>query len=199
MELITGMKSKRRLLLGATCLFSIFLAACGVKSYDVTTLEFEKTGKITYHIVEDWDSNLYNFDEFVAYNEKEVNDYNASNQAVTILSSELLEGKVKVVIQYTDDDAYYALNKKSLYYGRADKAKSVGYSLVNLVKATDGGETLSREQWNEMTSEQVIVLSESMNVVAPSKIIYVSSGVELTGDDTATVTVEEGFAYIICK
>lgn len=199
MEHRTGMKSKKKMLLGATCLFSIFLTACGVKSYDVTTLEFEKTGKITFHIVEDWDSNLYNFDEFVAYNEKEVNDYNASNQSVTILSSELVDDKAKVVIQYLDDDAYYDLNKKSLYYGRADKAKGVGYSLVNLVKTVEDGKVLSQAQWNEMTSEQVIVLTESMNVVAPSKIIYVSSNVKLTGENTATVTVEEGFAYIICK
>lgn len=194
-----GMKSKKKLLLSATCLFFIFLTACGVKTYDVTTLEFEKTGKITYHIVEDWDSEIYNFDEFVAYNEKEVNDYNAANQSVTILSSELVDGKAKVVIQYSDDDAYYDLNKKSLYYGRADKAKGVGYSLVNLVKSVENGKTLTQAQWNEMTSEQVIVLSESMNVVAPSKIIYIGSGVELTGENTATVTMEEGFAYIICK
>ena len=127
-------------------------------------------------------SNLYNFDEFVAYNEKEVNDYNASNQSVTILSSELVDNKAKVVIQYLDDDAYYDLNKKSLYYGRADKAKGVGYSLVNLVKTVEDGKVLSQAQWNEMTSEQVIVLSESMNVVTPSKIIYVGSGVELTGE-----------------
>lgn len=199
MEHITGMKSKRRLLLGATCLFFIFLTACGNKVYNTTTLEFEKTGAITLNIVEEWDSSLYNFDEFNAYNEKEINDYNVSSQSVRIVSSELVDGKAKVVIQYSNDDSYYDLNKKNIYYGRVDNAKSLGYNLVKQVRDVSTEETLLQAEWNEMSSEQVIILSESLDVVTPSQIIYASPEVTVTGEKTAVVDVEEGFAYIICK
>lgn len=199
MEHDSGMKSKRRMLLGATCLFFIFLTACGVKSFDATTLELKNTGAIILHIVEDFDSSLYNFDEFTAYTENEINNYNATSQSVTLLSNELVDGKAKVVIQYSGDRSYYALNKKNLFFGTVEGAKNTGYNLVKKVNDVSTGETLMQADWNEMKSGYVIVLSESLNVVAPSEIIYASSGVNITGKKTATVNISEDFEFIICK
>lgn len=199
MEHITGMKSKRRLLLGATCLFFIFFTACGTKQYETTTLEFEKTGAIKLNIVEEWNSDLYSIDEFNAFNEKEVSDYNKANTAVTILSSELVEDKAKVVIQYSDDDAYFDLNNKNLFYGYANKAKDAGYNLTNKVNSVADGQTLQTGDWNAMSQERVIIVSENLDIVCPSAISYVSSGVSVTGTNTATVAITDKLEYIICK
>jgi len=199
MEHMTGMKSKRRMLLGAACLFFIFLAGCGTKKYDSTTLVFEKTGSITLNIVEAWDESLYDFNELTALNEKEVNEYNASSHSVTIMSSELIDGRAEIVMEYADDDSYYDLNRKNLFYGRADKAKNAGYNLVKQVRNVGTGELLLPAQWNEMESEKVIAVSELLDIVTPSEILYTSAGIAVTGEKTATVTVAEGLEFIICK
>lgn len=198
MEHKTGMKSKRRMLLSATCLFFILLTACGSKNIDKTTLEFLKTGSIKLHIVEDWDSSLYDFDELNTMNQQEVNTYNASSHSVTILSSELKNGQARIVMEYANDDSYFDLNKKVLFYGTATNAKNAGYNLVGKVNATDGSGALKPADWNEMDTERVMIVSENIDVIAPSDIIYYGDGVTVTGSDTATVDGAQ-LRYIICR
>lgn len=198
MEHKLGMKSKRKLLLGATCLFFIFLTACGSRTIGKTTLEFMKTGSIKLHIIEDWDSSLYDFDEMNAMNQQEVNKYNASSHSVTILSSELKNGQARVVMEYANDDSYFDLNKKVLFYGTATSAKSAGYNLVGKVNATDGSGELEPASWNEMDTERVMIVSENIDVIAPSDIIYYGEGVTITGSDSATVDGAQ-LRYIICR
>lgn len=193
-----GVKSWIRLQLGAACLFFIFLAGCGKKEYTTTTLEFEKTGAIVLNIVETWDSALYDFNELCAMNEKEVAEYNGSTEKVTILSSELKDGKAYICMQYADDNYYYDLNKSVLFYGNVSAAKNAGYNLTGKVKSTENGEELIANEWNNMTTEKVIVLEEAIDIVTPSSILYVSDGCNVTGTDTLT-TESGGLRYIIVK
>lgn len=201
MEHRLGMKSKRRMILSATCLFFIFLTACGTPNYSKTTLEFLKTGAVRLYIVEPWDDTLYDFDELNQMNNQEVNKYNASSHSVTILSSELRDGQARITMEYANDGSYYDLNKKVLFYGTASSAKTAGYNLVGKVSATDGSGELKPADWNEMDTERVIILSENIEIVTPSEIGYVGDGVTVTGGNTASVLESTGtqLRYVICR
>ena len=131
-------------------------------------------------------------------NLQEVNKYNASSHTVTILSSELKDGQARVVMEYANDDSYFDLNKKVLFYGTATSAKNAGYNLVGKVNAVDGSGDLKPASWNEMDTERVMIVSENIDVIAPSDIIYYGEGVTLTGNCSAAVDGSQ-LRYIICR
>lgn len=198
MEHRLGMKSKKRMVLSATCLFFIFLTACSLNKYTTTTMELKKNGAIVLHIVEEWDESQYSFAELEAMNEREVNEYNSSSHSVTILSSELAGSTVRIDMEYANDDSYYDLNGKVLFYGTAESAKSAGYNLMGKVSAADGSGELRPADWNEMSTERVIIVSENIDIKTPTPIIYAGDGVTVTGDNTANAS-DGGLRYIICK
>jgi len=195
-----GMKGKNRLTLGATCLFFIFLSACGFNDFDKTTLEFDKDGSIVLHIREVFDENLYDYDELCGMNEAEVAGYNADkgSEEVKIKDSRLDDGQLKIDLLYTDDDAYYDMNGYVLFYGSCKEARSAGYNLVEKVSSTSNGEKLNQKTWKNMSEEMVAIVSESIDVQMPDDILYIGEGVTLIGANSASVN-DGSLRYIISK
>ena len=195
-----GMKSKRRLFICTACLFFILLTGCGSKDYTRTSLEFEKSGSIILHIREAFDESLYDFNELCAMNEQEVNAYNSKNGTgqVVIKDSKLENGTVSIDIEYKEDDAYYDMNGRVLFYGSCSAARSAGYNLVGKVRSTSDGADLDQKTWKAMSEEKVVIVSEDIDVDMPADIIYIGDGVTLTGSETATAA-EGALRYIISK
>jgi len=197
MRIKVGMKSKITMIAFA-CLFFIVPTGCGSRNYSTTTIEFDKTGAVILNIIEPFDTTRYDFDELCAMNEKEISDYNGSSEKVTILSAQLKDGKTDIRIHYSDDDAYYDLNKTVLFYGSVASAKSAGYNLTGKVNSIDGTKELMIGEWNEMDNEKVIIVSEPVDIVTPSKILYASEGCMVTGSNAITA-LEGDMRYIICQ
>ena len=195
-----GMKSKRRLLICTACLFFIFLSACGSSEYSKNTLEFLKNGSFILHIRDTFDESLYDFNELCSMNEQEVNAYNTKtgSETVVIKDSKLENGIVSLDIEYKEDDAYFDMNGRVLFYGDCTAARSAGYNLVGKVKSTSDGNNLDQKTWKAMSSEKIAIVSENIDVDMPSEIIYIGEGITLTGSKSAQAQ-EGGLRYIICK
>ena len=195
-----GMKSKRRLLICTACLFFIFLSACGSSEYSKNTLEFLKSGSIILHIRDAFDESLYDFNELCSMNEQEVNAYNTKTgkETVVIKDSKLENGIVSLDIEYKEDDAYFDMNGRVLFYGDCTAARSAGYNLVGKVKSTADGSDLDQKTWKAMSSEKIAIVSENIDVDMPNEIIYIGEGITLTGSKSAQAQ-EGGLRYIICK
>ena len=193
------MKSKLKLIVVATCLFFVFLVGCGKVTYDKTTLVFSKGGDITLHIVDSFDATLYNFEELKAFNETEVNAYNSSGKGkVTIENCSLTDSVLNIDIRYSDDDAYFDMNKLVLFYGSVSDAKNAGYNLTGKVTSTQGDGVMDQATWKNLTNHKVVVVSEDIAVEVPGKILYAGDGITLTGANKANVS-GEGFHYLICE
>ena len=195
-----GMKSKRRLMICTACLFFIFLSACASSDYSKSTLEFLKSGSIILHIRDAFDESLYDFNELCSMNEQEVNAYNSKTgtETVVIKDSKLENGNVSLDIEYKEDDAYFDMNGRVLFYGDCTAARSAGYNLVGKVKSTADGSDLDQKTWKAMSTEKIAIVSENIDVDMPSEIIYIGEGITITGSKSATAQ-EGGLRYIICK
>lgn len=203
MHSTVGMISKKRMILGAACLFFIFLTACGSKNIDKTTLEFYKNGSVELHIREMFDESLYSFDELSSMNEREVSAYNSSkgSTAVEIKKSAIEEGKAVIDILYGSDNDYYNMNGNVLFFGSCADARGAGYNLVGKVKSVSSASPLGQKEWKSMAEEKVAIISEAIDVYMPTEILFISDGITLTGTDSARVETGEngGLRYIICK
>lgn len=194
-----GVKSRLMLFLIATCLFFVLLTGCGTKKYDKTTLEFAKTGDIDLHIVDEFDESLYSIEELSALNEAEINVYNSYGKGKVVNKGCAVDnGIIRIDIRYDSDDAYFDMNNVVLFYGDADSAKNAGYNLIGKVTSTEGNGTLNQSDWNGMSLQKVVAVSEEIEVVMPGKILYVGDGVTLTSANSASVS-GEGMHYIICE
>lgn len=200
MEKVKGAGGKYRILVGVACFFLIFICGCGLfEEYNCTTIKLQGNGKIKEYIVEPFDSSIYNFDELVAQTQNEIAVYNQEkgSDAVEVESSELVDGNVKLVINYPDDNSYYNINGKVLFYGTCRKASDAGYNPVGQVKSVQNGDTLDTVTWNNMSDTmKIAIIYEDVDVVTPGKILYISDGVTLK-DEKKAVTDGEGIRYII--
>ena len=198
-----GVKSKKRMLLGAACLFFIFLTSCGVSDYDTTTLEMNKDGTVTLHIREDFNENLYDIDELAAMNEEEVKNYNATagEDEVIIKKCKLSDGKIAIDILYKEDNDYYNMNGNVLFYGSCDVVRGAGYNLVGKVRSISDGKELDQKTWKSMSDQNVVIVSETIDLDLPSDILYMGEGVTMKGSNRASVDTNgsSNLCYVICK
>ena len=197
---MTGVRSKKRTVICAACLFFIFMCACGNAEYSGTTVVFEKDGSILLHIQEEFDESLYDYDELCRMNEQEVASYNNSGDSkeVEIKDSSISDNVVSIDIAYAHDGAYYDMNGSVIFWGDCKTARSAGYNLVGKVKSTSDGKTLDQKTWKDMSGEKVAVVSEPVDVRLPGDILYIGEGLTLTGKNSAKAE-EGGLRYIICK
>ena len=156
-----------------------------------------RNGDITLYIVEWFDESLYDFNELCNMNQQEIDAYNNGSNKVSVVKSELDKNMLTLVIKYTSDDAYYDMNNTVLFYGDCASAKKAGYNLTGKVSSVSDSNVLSQKDWEGIADKKVIIVSESIDVVMPSKPLYVSEGVSVKGNKNARIA-SDGLQYIIC-
>jgi len=197
--IIKGIKSNFILLVSAMCLFCIFIVGCGSNAINRTTLEFNKDGSFVLHIVDTLDESKYSYEELNALNEAEVNVYNSYGKgSVSIEKSSFENGIVYIDMKYSDDDVYYDMNHIVLYYGTVKAAKNAGYNIVGKMTSTSDGSGIDQAILKTMDENKLIIVSEDIDVIAPSKITYISEGVTVLNSKSVEVS-GEGLHYIVCE
>lgn len=193
----TIMKKSRIII--ASLLMVLFLSACGEGgSTDTNTVSVDKKGVVTGTIIEDFAESYYDADELKRMVDKEIEDYNAKNGAdsVTVKTYEAGDGRVRLVMDYASYKDYAGLNEKEFFAGTVRQAYDAGYEFAD-VKSADGNSTLSKQEVLENGDYKLVILEEAQDVKVPGKILYMSDGVELKDNKTATVKEEGGLAYIL--
>jgi len=195
-KIVVGRKNIIKMIF-TSCLF-LFICGCGKPSYDTNTLVFNKDGSFNEYLVEDFDTEIYNFDELKQDTESFIADYNGSHKySIELISLETSEGYVRSNIKYADDDAYYDFNNLPLFYGTLSKALNAGYSLSAPVFGTDGGDSVNVATNKELSDSHIIILNIATDVNTYSDIKYATDNVKVS-DDHKKATVEGGStAYIV--
>lgn len=194
---IVGRKNKTTVML-ASCLFSIILTGCGIKSYDTNILQFSKDGSITEYMVEEFDESLYDATELKGELTAQIDEYNSSNEKdkVVLGDYELKDGVLKCSVTYPSDNAYFDLNNTPLFYGTIAQAVKAGYSLLTPVNSVETGELLESGALQKLDAH-IVILNIPTDVNTYKNITYISKGVTV-GDDHKMATVSgEGTAYIV--
>lgn len=177
----------------------LLLTACGASAkVETNTVAVDKKGVVTSTLVEEFAESYYDADELKKMVDKEVADYNATAGAdsVTVDTFEVSEGKATLVRKFGTYKDYAALNDTEFFIGTVADAYDAGYEFDSVVSA-DGDTTLSKQQILENGDSRIVICEQAQDVRVPGKITYISSGVKIKDNKTATVTEEGSLAYIL--
>lgn len=198
---MTRHKIKAILLAGA----AIFLvSACGQSSQiEETSVKLVKDGTVVNTIVEEFDETLYSKDSLQSMVLNEVAAFNSSEEELNISVDKLetADGKVTVVMTYSNTEAYAEFNEKTFYSGTVSEAYEAGVNLDVTLHSTgkDGGQ-ITKEEILKMGGYRIVIVEEPIKVITDSQILYTSSNVEVLSGKAARVTDKtEENAYLIMK
>ncbi|MGN1148061.1 MAG: hypothetical protein ACI4TB_06535 [Lachnospiraceae bacterium] len=198
-------------------LCTILLAGCGTTKTDtdVTSLQIDKSGRITHTIVETFDKDFYTVDGLEAMIQEEINDYNASfqNGEVLLESAALSETeaeKIVVTMQYSAGDVYSDFNGVELFFGTVAAARAAGYDMnVMLVDSTDASKTVKLTDLTGTDTNHILITNQNIQVGLPYKVLYVSEGVQLMDSKTVSIQLQneneadslktDSLVYVITK
>ena len=194
---------------------AMLCCACGAVSpedLDVTGIILDKKDRVTQVIVEDFAQSYYNADELKADIENQINEVNSVSGSdnpeesaekkddtpdVELKGFELSEDrKLKVQIAFENCNLYTYFNKKQLFVGFLSDMTAAGGTLPVMNKA-DGTGVLGQDEMAGILNKKVVMIEENMAVVTPSKILYYSENMSLTGDYSAILPNEGEKGYVV--
>lgn len=193
---------KIRLLLAVGVLAGL-LGACGMlgTAVDTTTVSFDKNGKVTETIVEDFSQPYYDVEELKSDISAEIASYNSSvgdEEAITLGEVELSDEKqIRVEIAFKSYADYKAFNEKELFWGTVADAYGAGYEFTSMRDVNLEGVVLSAADVLEKGDMHMVILDEAQQVIVPGKICYISDGVSVIEEKRAVNLNEGQNAFII--
>ena len=196
-----GMKKMKMLL--TVGVLSVLLGACGMlgTTIDTTTVSFDKNGKVTETIVEDFSQPYYDMEELKSDISAEIASYNSnSNDAEAIILGEVElsdEKQIRVEIEFKSYADYKAFNEKELFWGTVADAYGAGYEFTSMRDVNLEGVVLSAADVLEKGDMHMIILNEAQQVIVPGKICYISDGVSVVEEKRAVNLNEGQNAFII--
>lgn len=194
---------KHFILLLAAISMVLQLAGCGSDNLAATetTIELKKNGSVVHTIVEAFAEEYYDLDELKSSIQSACDEYNelAGDGAVELGSTELQDGKLKVIMNYKSASAYAGFNKQALFAGTVQDAYNAGYDLnVTLLCADSEVGAVGKEELLEMGDKHMIIVREAVDVKAWDKVLYYSDDVIAREDDrTVMVTDSNSLTYIV--
>lgn len=147
------------------------------RDIEVSTLIFEKNGRVKQVIVEDFDPSLYDESGLRSMIDEEISRFGKS---IDVESLDVSDGKAKLTLAYDDVQVCANFNGITLYADTIDDLKKKGVNFPGDALLSDG--------------KNAIILSMPVDVMVPKKIRYSSPGAAVDPDDDrhATVSVESG-------
>jgi len=188
-------------------LLIVSLAGCGKESepkeYSETTVSFDKDGKITQVIVEDFSEPYYTEAGLKAFFDEKIKDFNSTNFGMGDVELEALsvtDGIARATLLFDSSDTYKNFSGNSIFFGTVSEAYDKGYITETVLKAYGAEETISKNDLMKLSKNNIIVVSESVRVVCPQKIAYTSANIEVIDDRMVRISSDStGLAYIVLK
>ncbi len=165
------------------------------KSSDVSTITFDKSGKVVFEEVVDFDTDTYSKSDLKTYTKDLIKDFNDSygSKAVTLDKIRFKGNQAYIKTTYTDAKAYSTFTSYDTYVGNYEGAVSAGYdfeevfSVVADSKKSDG-QTIDTE--STFADSNIAIVKENCTVVVPGEITYVSEpSTEII--DASTVNIKQ--------
>lgn len=183
------------------------ITGCGKKDKDEeyyeTTLTFDKEGTVTDVIVESFTEDYYSEDGLKAYFQEKISEYNSSNMGegdVNLENLSVEDGKARATLVFDSADTYTSFYGPATFYGTINDAYDKGYITETVLKSVNSSETLSKMDLMKMRKDNIIIVSEVVRVICPSKITHTSANVEIINDKEVRISSDStGMAYILVK
>jgi len=188
-------------------LLIVALSGCGKESepkeYSETTISFDKDGKITQVIVEEFDEPYYTEDGLKAFFNEKIKDFNSTNFGngnVELKALSVSDGLARATLSFDSCDTYKDFSGNSIFFGTVSEAYDKGYITETVLKAYGEEKTISKNELMKMSKDNIIVVSEVVRVTCPQKIAYTSANIEIIDDRMVRISSDStGLAYIVLK
>lgn len=155
-------------------------------------VEFTRKGALTVTSVEAFDKSYYDESELQAQIDSEIKAYNDENGSrVSDKGLTVADGVATLAMQYDAASDYQAFNDQEMFYGTLQEAEDAGYDLSGLsgqTNATDETETYGEGTARALADNTVIVITEPLDVITATDILYVSDNLAIAGSSYATVS-----------
>lgn len=169
-------------------MMSVLLTGCGSKKLPTESeLEIGKKGTVTSTLVESFEKDFYNLDEFREMATSEIAFYNesAAEERILLKQLELLEGNCIAVLEYQSPEDYARFNETSFFAGTVKEAQEAGVDFNVVLTETCKDTTIGPAETAKLEEYHLVVWNGEMMVRVPEKILYHSSNVELLGSKRA--------------
>lgn len=154
-------------------------------------VEFTRKGALTVTYVESFDKSYYDETELQTQIDSEIAAYNEENgDHVSQESLTVEDGKATLVMHYDAASDYQSFNDQEMFWGTLQEAEDAGYDLSGFsgqTNAQNKDETFGEGTALELAENSVIVITEPLNVLTATDILYASSNLTIANSDYATV------------
>lgn len=150
-------------------------------------VEFSKKGAVTVTSVESFDKDYYDETELQEMIDSQVAAY---GDGVSAGSLTVADGTATLVMKYDSAADYTSFNDQVMFWGTLQEAETAGYDLsgfTGMVNAQDSEQSFNEETKAALAENTVIVITEPLNVLTPTNILYASESLTIAGSDYATV------------
>lgn len=159
--------------------------------YDSSTAEFRKNGSIRVTSVESFDEDYYDAGELKNMIQEAVSSYNQEKggSGVSRKYFRVADKTAVVVLDYQSAEDYQDFNGTPLFMGTVGDAQSEGYDFESIMAAVsheDSSRILNQATLDQLTDNEVIILTEQVNVVMPRGILYATPNLGVTDELHAT-------------
>ena len=181
---------------------ALSMTACG-SSFEpsVTSMYIQKSGKITYAVVESFEKEYYSLEEFQSMIDREVEACNSrdSEPAISVESLEVKDGTLYLLMNFADAGAYAAYSEEYCFAGTISQALDEGRSFDMVFRDVDYEEYETADVTGKKDDHVLVTQTEGV-VELEKEVKYVSNNVEILSDHMVQVMpieAEDEYAYII--
>lgn len=163
--------------------------------YSKNTLIVKKNGSLIEVAVEDFKDTKVKAEDLTTYIDEQIHTYNSENGNGMVKKKKLLTEdmtKVKLVLKYKNIDSYNGFNSYDCVL--TDYSSADGDYLSGDFTGSDG-KTVKKAKFKNVDDAKVLVISDAMDVVIDSDILYynnqvkVKNGVITTNGKKAAVII----------
>ncbi len=177
-----------------------------ISDFIASTASFTRRGGVEVTTIETFGKSYYDQNELREAIRDSVDRYNRDSGA----GKELIEwkgltvrnGVATLILNYKSVADYVAFNEAPMFFGTVRDALEQGYDLKGILSAVSRRNTskiLTQRDFEGLSSNRLIYVTEKMNLVVPRRILYASGNLRVSADKEAIVngTISESSPAIL--
>ncbi len=203
---------KKFMITGILAAMLLGLTACGkeeaaTENELVNSISIFEDGSVQSVIVEDFTEEYYNVEELNQTIQDSITAFQKKSPSSVVMleSCEVIDTKVKVVLNYSDAEAYSKYNEEELFVGTILDAYEEGYDLNIILTGTDKDATkVSRRELLNMSENHIVIMENvlqegTLQINCYDTILYAGDGVTPNGKKSADIAPADGNSVIVFK
>ncbi|MBQ7943957.1 MAG: hypothetical protein IJ326_07855 [Lachnospiraceae bacterium] len=183
----------------------INLVACGTESVNpeadmVSYIKVLEDGTIEGAIVEDFGESYYDVEGLKSMIQDAINEYNQKDitAGIKLISCELIEEQVKVILRYGSYRSYTGFNSRELFVGTVKEASKLGYDLdVSMLGTGKASVKLSQDELLALEKMKIVIAEEPIRVICYGNIDYYTESAALVGKKAVDMEHTQGYGVVL--